>query len=61
MDGGEKINLSDASKIKAITTEFFYKTSPTDFSKPKGVYVVTALDKLSNESKGKKINVKKSK
>lgn len=60
-DGGEKINLSDASKIKAITTECFYKASPKDFSKSKGVYVVTALDKLNNESKGKKINVKKSK
>ncbi len=60
---GERINLTDASKIKAVTTETFYKINPSELtsSKNRCVYIVTALDRMSNESKGKKINVKISK
>ncbi len=59
----ERINLSDVSKIKAITTDNFYKIKPSELTSSKNhcVYVVTALDRMSNESKGKKINVKISK
>ena len=46
----EKVNLEDASKIVAITRDTFYKMLYED-GKTKYRYVVTALDRLNNESK----------
>lgn len=51
-DKGERIDLEDASKIQTVTRDTFYKL-PTA-----GIYVVTALDRMSNESKGVKKKVK---
>ena len=53
----EKINTEDPSKICAITTQPFYKLPYVD-GKKKWVYVVTALDRLQNESKVVKKKVK---
>ena len=53
----EKVNTADPSKIVAITTQTFLKL-PYDFGKTKYTYVVTALDRLQNESKGVKKKVK---
>ena len=46
----EKVNLDDPSKIVTITKDTFYKL-PYDNGKTKYRYVVTALDRLNNESK----------
>ena len=54
---GEHINLNDPSKIATITCDNFYKLPYVD-GKTKTVYVVTALDRMSNESKGKKKKLK---
>jgi hypothetical protein len=54
---GEKVNLADASKIIAVTADEMIKL-PYDNGKTKYQYVVTALDRLSNESKAKKVKVK---
>ena len=48
---GEKVNIDDPSHIVAITYDEFYKLPNV---KRKDVYVVTALDRMANESKGKK-------
>ncbi len=53
----EKIATNDPSKICAITTQPFYKLPYVD-GKEKWVYVVTALDRLQNESKAVKKKVK---
>lgn len=53
---GEKVNLDDASKLVAITGETMFRL-PYDEGKDKYTYVVTALDRLHNESKGKKKKV----
>ena len=50
-NSGEKVNLSDPSKIVAITRNNFYKLPYKD-GKTKYIYVVTALDRMNNESKG---------
>ena len=47
---GEKVNLQDASRIVKITRDTFYKL-PYEDGKIKYRYVVTALDRLHNESK----------
>ena len=47
---GEKVNLNDASKIVTITDQFFYKL-PYDEGREKFTYVVTALNRIQNESK----------
>ena len=53
---GEKIDLEDASHILAITSQTFlplsYEGGRTEYT-----YVVTALDRLHNESKASKENV----
>ncbi len=49
-DANEKVNLDDPSHIVAITRDSFYKL-PYDNGKTKYRYVVTALDRLHNESK----------
>lgn len=54
---GEKVDLDDASKIVSITYDTYYKL-PYDDGKTKYTYVVTALDRMSNESKGKRVKVK---
>ena len=53
----EKVNTADATKIIAITTQPFLKL-PYDNGKTKYTYIVTALDRLQNESKGVKKAVK---
>lgn len=54
---GEKVNIADASKIVAITTNTFYKL-PYNDGKTKYKYVVTALDRMQNESKAKSRRVR---
>ena len=49
---GESQNLNDASHIVAITPNTYYNLPQRS---RESVYVVTALDRLSNESKGKKV------
>lgn len=56
-DGKEKVNIDDASHIVAITRNNFYKL-PCDDGKTKYRYVVTALDRLHNESKSVSKKVK---
>ena len=53
----ELINLNDPSKIVTVTYDNFCKLPYID-GKTKAVYVVTALDRMSNESKGKKKKIK---
>lgn len=57
-DAKEKVNIDDPSYIVAITRDNFYKL-PYENGKTKYRYVVTALDRLHNESrsKGKKIKL----
>ena len=54
---GEKVNLADASKIVEITYDTYYRL-PYDGGTKKYKYVVTALDRVGNESKGAKRKVK---
>lgn len=54
---GQKVNLNDASCIVEITGNEFYKLPYTD-GRNKYTYVVTALDRMSNESKGVKKKIK---
>jgi len=54
---GEKVNTNDASKIIAITGETMYRL-PYDNGKTRYTYVVTSLDRMSNESKVVKKKVK---
>ncbi len=56
----EDVDLSDASKILAVTPDTFYKIDCTKISaKDRNfIYVVTALDRMNNESKKKCIKVK---
>lgn len=53
----EKVNLSDPSKIVAITSDTFCKLPYSD-GRTKYTYVVTALDRMHNESKASKTKVK---
>ena len=53
----EKINIDDPSKICTITSEPFYKL-PYNNGNVKWTYVVTALDRLQNESRPVKKKVK---
>ena len=54
---GETPNLEKARNIVAITTSTYYKLPYTD-GKTKYTYVVTALNRLQNESKGSKAKIK---
>ena len=56
-DKGEKVNTDDAKKIIAVTPETFLKLPYKDGDQ-KYVYVVTALNRLQNESKIRKKTVK---
>lgn len=51
----EKINLDDASHIVAVTPDTFYRLP--NMTRGKFTYVITALDRMQNESKGRKIKV----
>ena len=53
----EKIRTDDPSHIVAVTTQTFLRLPYSD-GKTKYTYVVTALDRLQNESKAKKKTVK---
>ena len=50
-DDGDKVNLADPSKIVAVTAKTYYKLPYQDGTE-KYTYVVTALDRMSNESEG---------
>lgn len=54
---GESVNIDDASHIVAVTPDNFYKLPYEDGSE-RYVYVVTALDRLQNESSAVKKKVK---
>lgn len=54
---GEKVNVNDPSKIVAITSDTFIKL-PYQNGKSKYTYIVTSLDRVGNESKPAKVNVK---
>ena len=54
---GESVDINDPSKIVAITQTPFYKL-PYQEGKQKYTYVVTALNRLQNESKLVKKKVK---
>ena len=54
---GERIDLYDPSHIVAITPLTLFKL-PYKARHEEYTYVVTALDRLQNESKGKKVKVK---
>ena len=54
---GEAINLEDATKIMGITTQPFFSLT-YEGGKVKYTYVVTALDRLHNESRPKKEKIK---
>ena len=54
---GQSVDCEDATKIVAITAQPFLKL-PYEDGKMKYTYVVTALDRLQNESKGVKKKVK---
>lgn len=54
---GEKIDLNSSTHIIAITNDTMYKL-PYNFGREKYIYVVTALDRLHNESKPVKVKVK---
>ena len=53
----EKVNTADPTKIVAITSDTFYKL-PYHDGRAKYTYVVTALDRLQNESKENKKKIK---
>ena len=56
-DKGEKVNIDDPSKIVAITHKTYYPL-PYVNGKTKYTYVVTALDRMQNESNLKKKKIK---
>jgi len=56
-DNKEKVNLNNPSKIVTITRDTFIKL-PYEDGKQKYQYVVTALDRLHNESKPVKKKLK---
>lgn len=53
----EKVDITDPSKILTITSDTFYRL-PYNDGKTKYTYVVTALDRLHNESKAVKKKIK---
>ena len=54
---GEKVNIATPERIVSITPQTFLQL-PYEDGTQKWTYVVTALDRLQNESKVKKVNVK---
>jgi hypothetical protein len=47
---GEKVDISQSSHIVAITRDTYYRL-PYQDGKTKYTYIVTALDRIQNESK----------
>ncbi|MCH5307325.1 MAG: family 10 glycosylhydrolase [Prevotella sp.] len=56
-DKGEKVNIDVPSHIVAVTAQPYYDLPKTD-GKSQQVYVVTALDRMQNESKAVKKKIK---
>ena len=54
---GEKVDIDDASHIVATTTDTFYQL-PMGNGNQRYTYVVTALNRLQNESKAAKVKVR---
>lgn len=54
---GERVDLNDVSKIVTVTPGTMYRL-PYDDGKAKYTYVVTALDRMSNESKASRKKIK---
>jgi len=54
---GEAVDTDDASKIVAVTADTYYELPPLEPAS-RWVYVVTALDRMQNESKAVKVKVK---
>ena len=54
LERGEKVNINDPSKIVTITRTPFVELP----EKSKATYVVTALDRMSNESKPARAKIK---
>ncbi len=54
---GERIDLKNPAKIVKITRETMYRLLPNEMS-GRSVYVVTSLDRMSNESKAAKRKVR---
>lgn len=56
---GENLDIDDPSKIVAVTSDEFYKI-PDEAIEPghRFYYIVTALDRMNNESKPKKIKIR---
>ena len=54
---GEDTDISNPSHIVAITDNCFYEL-PVDLEQGRYVYIVTALDRLQNESKTAKKKIK---
>jgi len=53
---GERVNLDDNSHLLALTSNMFYEIPATE--QVPCVYVITALDRMQNESKGVKVKIK---
>lgn len=51
---GKQVDINNPENIVAITNDTFYKIPEADLTIGKVVYAVTALDRMSNESKLKK-------
>jgi len=54
---GERVNVDDASKIVSITNNTFYELPAENYGS-RYVYAVSALDRMQNESRYKKVKVK---
>lgn len=56
---GDKEDIGNPAKIVAVTTDEFYEIPEADIRPGEKVkYAVTALDRMSNESKPKKKSIK---
>lgn len=56
---GERVNTDDPSKIVAVTTDEFYEIPVRDIEPGHKIrFAVTALDRMSNESKPKDKKIK---
>lgn len=56
---GERVNTDDPSKIVAVTTDEFYEIPVRDIEPGRKIrFAVTALDRMSNESKPKNKKIK---
>ena len=56
-DAGEKIDLSNGARIIGLTPNTWFNLSPRN-STGHSVFVITALDRLQNESRPAKVKMK---